>query len=57
MLFEYEDMALEQIAAICGVEVGAVKSRLSRARENLRTLLAPLKEHVHEKEIGACWTS
>lgn len=49
VLFEYEELALEQIAAICGAEVGAVKSRLSRARETLRRLLAPLRNQVQEK--------
>jgi RNA polymerase sigma factor (sigma-70 family) len=42
ILAEYEDMALEEIAAATGAELAAVKSRLHRARENLRRMLAPL---------------
>jgi len=42
VLFEYEDCSLEEIAQIAGVEVGAVKARLHRARETLRRQLAPL---------------
>jgi RNA polymerase sigma-70 factor, ECF subfamily len=41
VLFEYEAMSLGAIAAATEVEVGVVKSRLHRARENLRRLLAP----------------
>jgi RNA polymerase sigma-70 factor (ECF subfamily) len=41
--FEYEGLTLEEIASVTGAEVGTVKSRLSRARENLRQSLAPLK--------------
>ena len=41
VLFEYEGLALTEIAQVVGADVTAVKSRLSRARENLRSLLAP----------------
>lgn len=44
ILFEYEELPLEEIAAIVGADVGAVKSRLHRARERLRAALAPLRE-------------
>jgi RNA polymerase sigma-70 factor (ECF subfamily) len=40
ILFEYEDLALEEIAAITGIDAGAVKSRLHRARQTLRRSLA-----------------
>jgi RNA polymerase sigma-70 factor, ECF subfamily len=43
VLFEYEGLSLEEVARAVGAEVGAVKSRLHRARENLRMLLAPLR--------------
>src|SRR5262249_28735126 len=43
ILAEYEEMSLEEIARTVESEVGTVKSRLHRARENLRRLLAPLK--------------
>ena len=45
VLAEYEDLTLEEIAAVTHGEVGTVKSRLHRARENLRRMLAPLKSH------------
>jgi len=41
VLFEYEGLALTEIANIVGTDVGAVKSRLHRARERLRGSLAP----------------
>jgi RNA polymerase sigma-70 factor (ECF subfamily) len=44
ILAEYEEMALEEIARATGAELAAVKSRLHRARENLRRMLAPLLE-------------
>jgi RNA polymerase sigma factor (sigma-70 family) len=46
VLFEYEGLTLEEIAALSGVDVGTVKSRLHRAREKLRHLLAPLRNAV-----------
>ncbi len=42
ILFEYEEMCLEEIAEISGAEVNAVKARLFRARESLRRRLARL---------------
>jgi RNA polymerase sigma-70 factor, ECF subfamily len=41
ILFEYEDLSLNEIADITQTEVGAVKARLHRAREGLRRKLAP----------------
>ena len=43
ILSEYEELSLEEIARAVESEVGTVKSRLARARENLRRMLAPLK--------------
>ena len=43
VLAEYEELSLEEIARVVDSEVGTVKSRLHRARENLRRMLAPLK--------------
>jgi RNA polymerase sigma-70 factor, ECF subfamily len=43
VLFEYEGLSLEEIAGVTGTDVGAVKSRLFRARESLRADLAPLQ--------------
>jgi len=39
ILFEYEDLALAEIARIVGAEVGTVKVRLHRARRRLRRAL------------------
>jgi RNA polymerase sigma-70 factor (ECF subfamily) len=44
ILAEYEDLSLEEIARAVDAEVGTVKSRLFRARENLRRALAPLRD-------------
>jgi len=44
VLADYEDCSLEEIARATGAEIAAVKSRLHRARENLRRMLAPLLE-------------
>jgi RNA polymerase sigma-70 factor, ECF subfamily len=44
ILAEYEEMSLEEIGHATRVEVAAVKSRLHRARENMRRILAPLLE-------------
>ena len=40
VLREFEDMDYEQIARVLNISVGTVKSRLNRAREKLRNLLA-----------------
>ena len=42
VLYEYQEMSLADVAAVCEVDVGTVKSRLHRARERLRRTLAPL---------------
>jgi len=41
VLFEYEGLALSEVASVTGSDVGAVKSRLFRAREGLRNVLRP----------------
>jgi RNA polymerase sigma-70 factor, ECF subfamily len=43
LLAHYEGFSLEEIARAVNVEVGAVKSRLFRARQNLKRILAPLQ--------------
>jgi RNA polymerase sigma factor (sigma-70 family) len=40
VLFEYEEMSLDEIARMVEADVGTVKSRLHRARERLRRALA-----------------
>ena len=42
VLAEYEDLSLEEIAGITGADIAAVKSRLHRARQNLRRMMAAL---------------
>jgi RNA polymerase sigma-70 factor (ECF subfamily) len=44
ILAEYEEMSLEEIGQFTGADLAAVKSRLHRARVNLRRMLAPLLE-------------
>jgi RNA polymerase sigma factor (sigma-70 family) len=44
ILAEYEELPLDEIGLAVGAELAAVKSRLYRARENLRRMLAPLLE-------------
>ena len=46
VLVEYEGLTLDEAARAVGADVGTVKSRLHRARENLRRMLAPLKGGV-----------
>jgi RNA polymerase sigma-70 factor (ECF subfamily) len=41
ILATYEDLSLREIAEALTVEVGTVKARLYRARENLKPMLAP----------------
>lgn len=41
ILFQYEELPLEEVAAILGIEIGAVKSRLHRARARLKRILTP----------------
>jgi len=43
ILFEYEGLTLAEVARAVEADVGTVKSRLHRARENLRRMLAPLR--------------
>jgi RNA polymerase sigma-70 factor, ECF subfamily len=43
ILAAYEGLTLAEIARTVDADVGTVKSRLHRARENLRRMLAPLR--------------
>ena len=45
ILAEYEGLTLAEVARAVDADVGTVKSRLHRARENLRRTLAPLRCH------------
>jgi len=41
VLFEYEGLALSEIASVVGTDVGAVKARIHRARQRLKNTLRP----------------
>jgi RNA polymerase sigma-70 factor, ECF subfamily len=41
VLVQYECLSLDETAQVLRIDVGAVKSRVHRARENLKNLLAP----------------
>lgn len=43
VLFEYEELSLEEVARVVGADIGTVKSRLHRARERLKRQLAPYR--------------
>jgi len=50
VLAEYEALSLEEIAGVTGADLAAVKSRLHRARQNLRRMLAGLLENAKGAE-------
>ena len=52
ILFEYEELSLNEVAEITGADVGAVKSRLYRARERLKTVLRPYLDSDRELNSG-----
>jgi RNA polymerase sigma-70 factor (ECF subfamily) len=43
ILFEYEGLTLDEVAAVVAADVGTVKSRLHRARAMLKRALAPYR--------------
>ena len=51
ILAEYEGLTLAEIARTVDADVGTVKSRLHRARENLRRMLAPLRSAQSAKGL------
>lgn len=46
VLHEIEELSYEETAAALGISLGTVKSRLFRAREELKGLLSPSREHL-----------
>lgn len=47
ILAEYGELSLEEIAHAVDAEVGTVKSRLHRARQNLKKMLEPVRTATH----------
>jgi RNA polymerase sigma-70 factor (ECF subfamily) len=54
ILFEYEELPLAEIAEIAGVDSGTVKSRLYRARQRLRIVLAPYFKEGVDLNVERC---
>lgn len=52
VLFEYEGLSLNEIAAIVDADVGAIKARLYRARESLKRMLRPYLDSNQELNSG-----
>jgi RNA polymerase sigma-70 factor (ECF subfamily) len=52
VLFEYEGLSLNEIAEITGADLGAVKGRLFRARERLKSILRPYVTGNQELNSG-----
>jgi RNA polymerase sigma-70 factor (ECF subfamily) len=52
ILFQYEGLSLNEIAEITGADAGAVKSRLYRARERLKSVLRPYLASNRELNSG-----
>jgi RNA polymerase sigma-70 factor, ECF subfamily len=48
ILFEYEGLSLNEIAAVVDADVGAIKARLYRARESLKRTLRPYLDSNQE---------
>lgn len=51
ILFEFEGFALSEIARIVNADVGSVKSRLHRARERLKRMLAPYRKVAAYEDV------
>jgi RNA polymerase sigma-70 factor, ECF subfamily len=50
ILYEIQDLSYVEIANICHIDIGTVRSRLSRARAKCAALLAPMNDtHVDER--------
>ncbi|WJE26193.1 RNA polymerase sigma factor [Bacillus cereus] len=53
VLFYYQDLSILEIAQVLHIKEGTVKSRLYKARENLRGYLSYCIMEDHEKEMNA----
>jgi RNA polymerase sigma-70 factor, ECF subfamily len=50
ILYEMQDMSYVEIAQICNIDIGTVRSRLSRARAKLVELLSDSNEMPHKQQ-------
>jgi RNA polymerase sigma-70 factor, ECF subfamily len=51
ILYEMHDMSYVEIAHICNIDLGTVRSRLFRAREKLIALLGHLQDHTESESL------
>lgn len=47
VLRDIQGLSYQELADACGISLGTVKSRLSRARENLKKILISDREHIY----------
>jgi RNA polymerase sigma-70 factor (ECF subfamily) len=52
ILVHYQELSLQEAAGVLSIDVGAVKSRVHRARENLKQSLAPHFGNAAKGESG-----
>ncbi|HZI62191.1 MAG TPA: RNA polymerase sigma factor [Pyrinomonadaceae bacterium] len=52
ILYEYEGLSLNEIAAVVDADAGAIKARLYRARERLKRVLRPYLDSNQELNSG-----
>ena len=52
ILYEYEGLSLNEIAAVVEADVGAIKARLYRARESLKRVLRPYLNSSQQLNSG-----
>ena len=57
ILVEYEGLTLAEIARAVDADVGTVKSRLHRARENLRRIARAAAEPATDHHVRTVWTT
>ncbi len=57
ILAEYEGLTLAEIARAVDADVGTVKSRLHRARENLRRIAGAAAERATDHHVRTVWTT